>query len=233
MRTRRLWSSAAYVLAIVLAGGGTAADAAPLKVCKQICGQSIEVGCLGLRKRKLKKCRKRILKACKRDQTDCVVVTSTVATTSTTSTTSTTATLPPTSSTVVTTTTTTSTTTTTLDDIVFRGRWNVHPTIVSDGCALGETDDVLEIHGTAAQATGTLDVAPLGAPLTGQVDDTGSLLLGIELTDGQGCVTELQMRLLGPIDLSDTTTTGDATLERRGCSEPPDCVTTFSCSFER
>src|SRR5262245_43043911 len=65
------------LLGLVVMLGGTPAEAAKLKVCKQICGPSIDASCTGLKKGKLKKCRKKIWKACKRNATACVVPTTT------------------------------------------------------------------------------------------------------------------------------------------------------------
>ena len=218
---------ATLVLVLTLSAG---VDGASLKVCKRICGLSVQTDCVGLRKGKLKKCRNRIWKACKRGKTDCAVVTSTTATTSTTV-----AIAATTSSTTLATTTTTAlptTTTTTLppDDIVFAGKWVVHPTIISDTCNPGNADNVLDVHGSAAQATATLEFP--GLLLTGQVDDSGNLLLSVEIMDEPGCVTEVAFRLLGPLELSDPTTTGDASLTRRGdCVQQ--CQTLYTCSFDR
>jgi hypothetical protein len=220
MRTPRLPSLAVAAGLVCVLSAGSGADAASLKQCKRMCGPSIQADCQGLRKGRLRKCRKRIWKACRRDETTCQVVTPTSTTLA--------AALP------TSTTTTTSSTTTTLPvaALAFVGAWDVAPVVLEDGCALGADPppDVLEIRAGATGLAAALRNI-VGALFEAELAADGDLLLAAELPV-PSCLVAIDLRLEGPLEPATQTTTGDGRITQR-CAGAEPCETHYALGLER
>jgi hypothetical protein len=226
-------SFATSALVILLLAGGSFTEAASLKACKQACTQSVQADCLGLRKGKLKKCRKRIWKACKRGKTTCQVVASSTTSSSTTAPTATTTTITTAPTTSTTSTTTTTTITLPPDDITFAGTWSLDAVAITDTCMLGDGHDTVEVHGSATLAAAVFTTNAGFPHLTGAVTEDGDLLVSAD-TPGQtaGCAGTITLRMDGPLDVSAETTTGSASITD-SCDGTLRCQTTYNCSFRR
>jgi hypothetical protein len=206
-------------LAVLLLAGGVV-EGASLKLCKQTCGPSIQSGCAGLRKGKLRKCKKRILRACKRGTIACTVVTTTAPS------------APPT--TVTTSLPTTTTTTIPAALLSFIGTWNLTAELTGGNCPdlpSGTTHDTADIRADASGAKASLETVP--GIFTGGIDAQDDLRLSAEVAEPTpGCVSVVELRLEGPVQASTESTPGDASVTRI-CSGTRQCQTTYSCVWQR